>query len=346
MMRAAVFVGLLIVFGAQAELDDVSPVEKVVTMMEDLQTQVVMEGRAEAKTYDKFACFCKDTSEEKTWDIEDNTDLATELTAKINEMSADREEANKVIAEQTAIIEARTKTMEENAAARKKSHDIFQAELDDCYLAEKEIDMAVVELKAREEATSQMQVSVKGMVKTVQKMALMADALGLAPKKSKQLTALLQQEPGVPMEDFSFDATEVIKTVKELKPGFEGKAKDLKVQEAKDHGEHTLLMQALIDEKKAAEKSLGDAKKRLDEDMKGISTSQAELTATNAQLMDDQSYLKELTEMCNAKSKEWDQRSKMRQDELTALTSALTIVKERVATKTTGTVRLMQGNAK
>merc|ERR550514_326238 len=145
------------------------------------------------------------------------------------------------------------------------------------------------------------------------------------------------------MEDFNFAADEVIKTVKSLKPGFEDKAKDLKVQEAKDHGAHTLLMQALIDEKKAAEKSLGDAKKRLDTDMKGIATSQAELTATNAQLMDDQAYLKELTELCNAKSKEWDQRSKMRQDELTALTSALTIVKGKVAKATTEkTVRLAQ----
>merc|ERR1719498_972262 len=152
MMRAAVFVGLLIVFGAQAELDDVSPVEKVVTMMEDLQTQVVQEGRAEAKTYDKFACFCKDTSEEKTWDIEDATDLANELTAKINELSADREEANKVISEQTTIIEEREKSIEENTESRRISHEKFQTELDDCYLATKEIDFAVVELKAKEEA--------------------------------------------------------------------------------------------------------------------------------------------------------------------------------------------------
>merc|ERR1719335_812871 len=171
--------------------------------------------------------------------------------------------------------------------------------------------------------------------------------MGLAPKKSKSLVAFLQQEPGVPMEDFSFDATEVIKEVKSLKPGFEGKAKDLKVQEAKDNGEHTLIMQALIDEKKAAEKSLADAKKRLDEDMKGIAAAQMELSSTSAQMMDDQAYLKELTEICNAKSKEWDQRSQMRQDELTVLTTALTIVKEGVATKTTEkTVRLVQNAAK
>merc|ERR1719434_78270 len=80
--------------------------------------------------------------------------------------------------------------------------------------------------------------------------------------------------------------------------------------------------------------------------MKTIAASQQSLTATTAQMTDDQAYLKELTDVCNARSKDWDQRSKMRQDELTALTSALTIMKERVATKTTEkTVRLMQGKA-
>merc|ERR1719379_3312448 len=82
------------------------------------------------------------------------------------------------------------------------------------------------------------------------------------------------------------------------------------------------------------------------EAMETIAASQAQLTSTDAQMMDDQAYLKELTEVCNSKSKEWDQRSKMRQDELTALTSALTVVKERVVTKTTEkTVRLLQGHA-
>merc|ERR1719387_1548092 len=269
-------------------------------MMEDLQTQVILEGKAEAKTYDKFACFCKDMSEEKTWDIEDAQDAINELTATINELTADRGTQDGVIAEQSAIVEEKTKTMKDEAEKRAKSHAVFQAELDDCYLATKEIDFAVAELKAKEKAAGGASlISIKGMQKTITKMALMADAMGLAPKHTKMMTALLQQEPGVPMEDFAFDATEVIKTVKELKPGFEGKAKDLKVQEAKDNGEHTLLMQALTDEKKKAEKALEDATKAKADDMKKISESQLELTGTSAQMMDDQTYLKELTEVCN-----------------------------------------------
>ncbi len=49
---------------------DVSPVQKVITTPEGLQTQSVAEGKQEAVTYDKLAFFCKDRSVEKTWGIE------------------------------------------------------------------------------------------------------------------------------------------------------------------------------------------------------------------------------------------------------------------------------------
>merc|ERR1719443_1242084 len=301
-----------------------------------------MEGKAEAKTYDKFACFCKDMSEEKTWDIEDAQDMITDLTATINELTADREAYDETIAEATGTIEEKTKSLETNNAKRKKEHDAFVVELNDCYTATKEIDFAVVELKAREKEVHSSLVSLKGMVKTVKRMALMADALGLQTKHRKSIDSLLQQDPEVPMEDFTFDAAEVIKEVKELKPGFEERVKELKIAEQNEVFEHTTIVQDLTHAKKMAEKTLADAESRKAEAMKTIASSQQSLTATTAQMTDDQAYLKELTDVCNAKSKEWDQRSKMRQDELTALTSALTVVKEKVATKTSGTVRLMQ----
>merc|ERR1719353_1591925 len=56
-------------------------VNKVITMLEDLQAQVLKEGEEEAASYNKFACFCKDTSKEKTESInkgeDDDERLAT-----------------------------------------------------------------------------------------------------------------------------------------------------------------------------------------------------------------------------------------------------------------------------
>merc|ERR1719478_1664228 len=48
---------------------------------------------------------------------------------------------------------------------------------------------------------------------------------------------------------------------------------------------------------------------------------------------DDETYLKDLTAKCELKAREWDQRSKMRGDELTALNGALGVMTDRVKTK-------------
>merc|ERR1719345_499561 len=48
-------------------------------------------------------------------------------------------------------------------------------------------------------------------------------------------------------------------------------------------------------------------------------------------LKDDELYLKDLTSKCELKAREWDQRSQMRAEEVTALTAALKIIKGRVS---------------
>merc|ERR550537_568375 len=88
---------------------------------------------------------------------------------------------------------------------------------------------------------------------------------------------------------------------------------------------------------------MNDKKKRSGHKTESIATKSGDLTATKAVLTDDQQYIKDLTAKCELKSKEWDQRSQMRQDELTAISTAITIVSGKVKDKTTEkTVRLVQ----
>merc|ERR1719453_1915250 len=172
--------------------------------------------------------------------------------------------------------------------------------------------------------------------------------MGHSPKHNQALAALLQQDqPEVPMEDFTFHSEEIISTIEGLQSDFKTKLSEVKIEETKAVSDFDLQLQADTDERAAAAKELKDTTELKAVKMEAIAASSKELTETSATLTDDQNYLKDLTEKCNTKSKEWDQRSQMRQDELTALTTALTIVKEGVATKTTEkTVRLVQSAAK
>merc|ERR1740138_1603738 len=57
------------------------------------------------------------------------------------------------------------------------------------------------------------------------------------------------------------------------------------------------------------------------------------MTNMNAVLNDDRTYLKDLTTKCELKAKQWDQRSSMRADELSAITQALTVLQGSVASQ-------------
>jgi len=340
-MRAAL---CLTFFVAAVSAADVSPVEKVVTMLEDLQTQVVVEGKAEAKTYDKFACFCKDMTAEKTDAISAGTDKSDDLSALIDQLSTDRSEADDDIADLNKKIDTLDKSMKENKekrAGEKATFDALHAELTKGIT---DLTNAVNTLKSSRPASL---MSLKSVIKTIRQAAFMGDAMGHSPKNQQALTALLQQDPEVPMEDFTFHSEEIISMIEGLQSDFKTKLSEVKIEETKAVSDFDLQMQADTDERAAAAKELKDTTELKAEKMEAIAASSKELTETSATLTDDQNYLKDLTDKCNSKSKEWDQRSQMRQDELTALTTALTIVKEGVATKTTEkTVRLVQSAAK
>merc|ERR1719159_1286394 len=102
-------------------------------MLEDLQTEVLVEGKAEAKTYDKFACFCKDMSEEKHEYIVDGEDWATELEAEIAGQFTRRGELDKQMTEVANIIAEKEKELKAADDQRAKDHKEFKVAEDDCF---------------------------------------------------------------------------------------------------------------------------------------------------------------------------------------------------------------------
>jgi len=126
-----------------------------------------------------------------------------------------------------------------------------------------------------------------------------------------------------------------------------GDFKDTKSNVESDEEEAVSVHDTLVEDKTKelndANDSMMDKKKRSGGKKMKIGTASGDLTAIQAVLTDDQQYIKDLTAKCELKSKEWDQRSQMRQDELTAISTAITIVSGKVKDKTSEkTVRLVQ----
>jgi len=96
---------------AAANDGKMAAVKKVTDMMENLQHQVLEEGEKEAATYDKFACFCKKMTNEKTKAISKGKTAKGDLEASIKKLSTERDNLDKKISGLNADVKAAEKAM-------------------------------------------------------------------------------------------------------------------------------------------------------------------------------------------------------------------------------------------
>merc|ERR1719271_1069743 len=327
---------------AAAKQSKMAAVDKVITMLEDLQTSVAKEGEDESWTYNKFACFCKDTTGEKSDAITAGEAKSAGLSAFIENRAADRDGLDEKIAGLIADIKEAQEAMEKAAAKRKGELALYTKNAEDLSGALDALRAAIASLKGSRSASF---LQLNTMAKTVQKALAMADALGLAgaTKASRAVTALLQQNPDVPMQDYDFHSDGIIETLEKLLADFTAEKNQIDAAEVQSVKEHDSFMQDRTDFIKDSTAALEAAKKAKAEAMEDIATASQELSTTAAVLLDDKEYLTELTKMCHERAVTYDQRVECRSGELSALTAAIGILRGTVSEKTSAaTVRLNQ----
>jgi len=313
-------------------------VNKVITMLEDLQAQVLKEGEEEAASYNKFACFCKDTTKEKTESISKGEDDDERLATSIEDKNSHRNDCDDDIKDYEEEIESEEADMKKATGERKETEAVFLKNSGDLSAALQGLEGAVQVLKKSKPAL----VQVAEARKTVKGIVELADAMGLGSNR-QAVSAFLQQDPGVPMENYKFKSGGIIETLEELQNDFRKTKNDVDEEEAESVHEYDMLMQEKNDLVKRHKQDLEETRKDKAKTTEEIGAASEELSTTRGQLLDDKQYLSELSEMCVNTAKTWDIRSKVRADELSALTAATTIVKETVAEKTSSaTVRLTQ----
>jgi len=154
---------------------------------------------------------------------------------------------------------------------------------------------------------------------------------------------LQQGEVPVEMEDYKFHSSGIVETLEKLLGDFRKEKNSVDADEVKRVQTHDMFIQDRTDFVKAQTLAMDEAKADREQKIEDIGTSSQELTTVSAQLLDDMEYLDELNTACSEKAKTWDQRTKLRANELTAITQATGIVKDTVVAKTaSSTIRFAQ----
>merc|ERR1719486_513640 len=117
------------------------PVSKVITLLKDMLKQLEKEAEEDEEIYDKMACWCETNDKEKTKSIADAEARISDLTTKIEELTASSARLN-------TEIKNLEKEVAENQAALDKATAIRQKQLAEFNEEEKDNLEAISALKA------------------------------------------------------------------------------------------------------------------------------------------------------------------------------------------------------
>jgi predicted nucleic acid-binding Zn-ribbon protein len=320
---------LYLALGALSATQAVTPIEKVLTLLEDLKTDIVAQGTEEATAYDKFACFCKDTTKEKSKSIEEGQDKIDSTTADIAEKNATKMEKITDLGKERVKVEETTILLQKATETYEKEKATYDATITDLSKALSSTKKALKVLKAAKASTGGAAFLELGQSSDVHYALDLADALGLVDSSKKEaVTAFIQQAKVDPEDpEYKFHSDKIIKIIEELEKDFSDKKSEVEKEWEKTDT-------AYKEEKADMEEKITTAKEQI-EKLKGeiadltaeISDLKEELVTAEDNLKDDSAYLKDLTTRCESKAQVWDQITSTRHEEVEAITQALEILK-------------------
>jgi hypothetical protein len=325
---------LAILAGASAA---VTPIEKVVALVEGLKSEVEADGKSEASAYNQFACFCKSTTDTKSKSVKRGTDKIGRESADIADKTQEQKEDSTELAKRKQKHEDLSTKLEESKSRCAKQKAQYQAE-------EADMSKAIQGLKDALKAMKDSKPSLLAISKSLGKTFAMAEAMNLlSTPKHKAVAAFVQESTGVDPDDpeYKFHSNDIINVCEELLVDYKASKKSLDDEWAK-------TKKGCEETQASLKKKLGantDAMNQLDKDIarlkKEIASHRENLVMAEGILQDDELYLKDLTARCEDRANDYDQRSAMRNDELTALSQALAVLKGTVAKKTNVNVRAL-----
>jgi len=317
---------LVVVTAVQAA--SVTPIEKVITLLEDLKTKVEDEGKEEAKTYDKFACFCKTKTKDKSGEITKSQDKIDELSASIEEGVADKAKKTKELSERGEKQVALKAELAEVTAKCDAEMAVFEADVADLTKATDSLDKAIKALKKAKGGAALL--AVREDVKNSMALADALSMISFQTAKQKGLQAFLQQGVDPDDPEYKFRSGEILDTLESMLKEFNAKLKE--TQEEWDKAKASC--KSLKEDLNSDIETNGKAMKTLGEDIDELKSKIAEdrenLVIEESLLTDSSAYLKDLTVRCEGSAKTWDQRTSMRSDEIQALSEALAVLKKDV----------------
>merc|ERR1719191_2136420 len=258
-----------------------------------------------------YACFCKENADNKQYAIEKFNETIDMINGHIEAKTTERSGLDDEISTLTKDINDATKEQETADTVREDPFNLYTSR--DANLT--------VEIKNLKDAVAFVE-SMGDNMALISKSAMVRSSLALVRSlhgaESLSKRSLTDPHGGSLM---------ILATIKDLVKTFKQKKIQADKEEMADRHQHEMLSQARrynIDMMNKAKEEKGAASAELTEELASLGT---DLQETTAAMEADENFLDDLTTKCQTKASDWDSRSKTRTSELTAIASALEMLK-------------------
>jgi len=324
------------VWGANAanakDKEKVSPIEKVIEMIGDLQQKIIKEGEAAQKTYDEFAEWCEDEAKNLQFEIKTAKAEAEDLNAVIEKANSDISIQEEEISKNSGTISADQSDLKAATAIRTKEHGIFAAEEAELTDTVETLDKAIAILE-REMAKGASMLQLKSAASVADALKTLLAANGMEHDDATKLQALLQSQ-----EDDGDDSTQsaapdskaggIVEILNDMLEKAEDQLAEARKTENKNKFEYDQLKAELEGAIKFAQKELDKAKKKKAAAEEVKATAQGELDVVMKGLGEDMTQLNNIHHDCMTKAENFETETKARNEEIGVLTKAKKIIIE------------------
>merc|ERR1719281_258591 len=299
------------------------------------------EAQTDGELYDKLACWCETNDKDKTKAIADGKNSVASLTASFDKNTALASTRETEIAALTDEVASLTKALEEAKALREKQNDEFNMTEKDLIQSIHSLKNAVMQLgktqgeQPAEELLQKQENSllqVANTLRSIPKMALHAVPPHMRPQLRELLQApreglsLLQQPPPGGASNYEPQSGAIFGVLKQMKETFETNMEEGKKEEADGAAQYEELKNTKETQLNAAKDKISTKTQELAKAKETAANDKEDLDDTQATLAADTEFLAKLKEQGATIDKQWEERSKMRADEIAAVGETINIL--------------------
>jgi chromosome segregation ATPase len=300
---------------------EANPIRKVVTLLQDMQKEIEAEGEKEKALYDKFMCYCDGNTDGMSKSAEEAAQRITELKSKLEAEKSEKAQLDQELMQHKQDRESAKADLAQATEIREKEHKEYVEFSTD---QKSNLDAMTGAVAALEKGMGKAFLqggSAGRLIKVVQASSSVDDY------ERSSVMAFLSGKQN-PFGDYSSQSGDIVGILKAMKDEMDkdlGGAVSAEEEAAKGFGELAAAKKAQI---AAAGEAIEAKTKRSGGLAVSVVTTADDIEDTTAELSDTQAFLANLASQCATKKNEWDERSKIRTEEVAAISEAIKILND------------------